>query len=85
MDMVRPLMFGQLGKCFGLSNRLEIMLTIRDLRIITYVLLCGYSPFRSEDIKLLIKETTEAKVEFHERYWKNVSPQGLSYVLASLP
>jgi hypothetical protein len=45
-------------------------------RIITYVLLCGYSPFRSEDVKVLIKETTEAKIEFHERYWKNVSLQG---------
>ncbi|KAF8970780.1 hypothetical protein BDZ97DRAFT_1639622, partial [Flammula alnicola] len=41
--------------------------------IITYVLLCGYSPFRSEDTKVLIKETTAAKIEFHDRYWKNVS------------
>ena len=45
-------------------------------RIITYVLLCGYSPFRSDDVKLLIKETTEAKIEFHERYWKNISQTG---------
>ena len=45
--------------------------------IITYVLLCGYSPFRSQDIKVLIKETTEAKIEFHDRYWKNVSSQGV--------
>ncbi|TFY74540.1 hypothetical protein EWM64_g9471, partial [Hericium alpestre] len=41
--------------------------------IITYVLLCGYSPFRSDDVKQLIRETTEAKIEFHERFWKNVS------------
>ncbi|KIP03271.1 hypothetical protein PHLGIDRAFT_130267 [Phlebiopsis gigantea 11061_1 CR5-6] len=44
--------------------------------IITYVLLCGYSPFRSDDVKELIRETTEAKVEFHERYWKNISQEG---------
>lgn len=44
--------------------------------IITYVLLCGYSPFRSEDVKMLIRETTEAKIEFHDRYWKNVSVHG---------
>lgn len=44
--------------------------------IITYVLLCGYSPFRSDDVKQLIKETTEAKIEFHERYWKNISQTG---------
>jgi hypothetical protein len=29
-----------------------------------------------QDVKVLIKETTEAKIEFHERYWKNVSSQG---------
>lgn len=46
--------------------------------IITYVLLCGYSPFRSEDAKELVRETTQAKVEFHDRYWKNVSEEGNS-------
>ncbi|KAJ7207341.1 kinase-like domain-containing protein [Mycena rebaudengoi] len=34
--------------------------------IITYVLLCGYSPFRAEDAKTLMKETMEAKIEFHK-------------------
>lgn len=46
--------------------------------IITYVLLCGYSPFRSDDLSVLVKETTEARIEFHERYWKNVSDSGES-------
>lgn len=40
-------------------------------------MLCGYSPFRSDDVKELIRETTEAKIEFHERYWGNVSPEGM--------
>jgi len=52
--------------------------------IITYVLLCGYSPFRSEDVKVLIKETTEAKIEFHERYWKNVSTQAKDFIRSLL-
>lgn len=39
-------------------------------------MLCGYSPFRSDDMKELIRETTEAKIEFHERYWSNVSAEG---------
>ena len=43
--------------------------------IITYVMLCGYSPFRSDDVKELVRETTEARIEFHERYWKAVSPE----------
>ena len=50
--------------------------TKTSARIITYVLLCGYSPFRSDDVKELIRETTEAKIEFHERYWKNISQEG---------
>ena len=43
-------------------------------------MLCGYSPFRSDDMKELIRETTEAKIEFHERYWSNVSADGMLYV-----
>ncbi|KAI9567840.1 kinase-like domain-containing protein [Boletus coccyginus] len=43
--------------------------------VITYVLLCGYSPFRAEDTKEMIKETTEARIEFHERYWSKISDQ----------
>ncbi|EJF58471.1 Pkinase-domain-containing protein [Dichomitus squalens] len=48
--------------------------------IITYVMLCGYSPFRSDDVKELIRETTEAKIEFHERYWSNVSDEAKDFV-----
>jgi calcium/calmodulin-dependent protein kinase I len=46
--------------------------------VITYVLLCGYAPFRSEDPKELIRETMAAKIEFHDRYWKNVSKEGVT-------
>ena len=45
-------------------------------RIITYVLLCGYTPFRADDMKEVIQQTTEARVDFHNRYWKNVSDEG---------
>ena len=44
--------------------------------VITYVLLCGYAPFRSEDPKELVRETMAARVQFHDRYWKNVSQEG---------
>jgi serine/threonine protein kinase len=57
---------------------------IHITRIITYVLLCGYSPFRSEDTKDLIRETTEAKIEFHDRYWKNVSEQAKGFIRSLL-
>ncbi|KAF5386526.1 hypothetical protein D9757_005933 [Collybiopsis confluens] len=51
-----------------------------SIGIITYVLLCGYSPFRSDEVKVLIRETKEAKIEFHDRYWKNVSAEAKDFI-----
>ena len=45
-------------------------------RIITYVLLCGYTPFRADDMKEVTRQTTEARVDFHNRYWKRFSNEG---------
>lgn len=44
-----------------------------SLGIITFVLLCGYSPFRSDDANELMEETVRGRIEFHERYWKSAS------------
>jgi calcium/calmodulin-dependent protein kinase I len=44
-------------------------------------LLCGYQPFRSDDPNEVAKETMRGKIEFHERYWKNVSEEGGSPVV----
>ncbi|KAF8800992.1 Pkinase-domain-containing protein [Phlegmacium glaucopus] len=52
--------------------------------IITYVLLCGYSPFRSDDVKTLVKETAAAQIEFHDRYWKNVSTEAKNFIRSLL-
>ncbi|KAG6915645.1 hypothetical protein DXG01_010609 [Tephrocybe rancida] len=48
--------------------------------IITYLLLCGYNPFRSDDINTLKRETTEAKIEFQDRYWKNISQTAKDFI-----
>ncbi|KAG9017848.1 hypothetical protein FRB95_012839 [Tulasnella sp. JGI-2019a] len=48
--------------------------------IITYVLLCGYSPFRSDDVKALIAETTKARIVFHDAFWKNVSDEAKKFI-----
>ncbi|KAF7303628.1 Protein kinase domain-containing protein [Mycena indigotica] len=48
--------------------------------VITYVLLCGYTPFRAENPEALMKETIAAKIEFHTKYWKNVSDEGVHVV-----
>ena len=53
-------------------------------RAITYMLLCGYTPFRSEDMKEVVRQTTEARVNFHDRYWKNVSDEGMLRAITSV-
>lgn len=51
-----------------------------SLGVITYTLLCGYSPFRSESITDLIEECKHGKVIFHERYWKDVSHDAKAFI-----
>lgn len=52
-----------------------------SMGVITYTLLCGYSPFRSENLRDLLRECTAAPVPFHERYWKDVSQDAKDFIL----
>ncbi|APA05557.1 hypothetical protein sscle_01g003270 [Sclerotinia sclerotiorum 1980 UF-70] len=51
-----------------------------SMGVITYTLLCGYSPFRSENLQDLIDECSNARVIFHERYWKDVSADAKDFI-----
>lgn len=55
-----------------------------SLGVITYTLLCGYSPFRSENITDLVEECRSGRIIFHERYWKDVSKDAKEFILALL-
>lgn len=55
-----------------------------SLGVITYTLLCGYSPFRSENLSDLVEECRSGKIMFHERYWKDVSKDAKIFILAML-
>ncbi|KAK4565583.1 Calmodulin-dependent protein kinase cmk2 [Recurvomyces mirabilis] len=55
-----------------------------SMGVITYTLLCGYSPFRSESLADLIDETKHGRVVFHERYWKDVSQQAKAFIMTLL-
>lgn len=55
-----------------------------SMGVITYTLLCGYSPFRSENLQDLIDECSNAQVVFHERYWKDVSEDAKDFILRLL-
>ena len=55
-----------------------------SLGVITYTLLCGYSPFRSENLQDLIEECRHGRIAFHERYWKDVSKDAKDFILRLL-
>ncbi|KAI5927680.1 calcium/calmodulin-dependent protein kinase [Camillea tinctor] len=55
-----------------------------SMGVITYTLLCGYSPFRSENLQDLIDECSNASVVFHERYWRDVSDDAKDFILRLL-
>ena len=52
-----------------------------SLGVITYTLLCGYSPFRSENVADLIDECKNGRIVFHGRYWKDVSEEARQFIL----
>ena len=51
-----------------------------SLGVITYTLLCGYSPFRSESLPELIEECQTGRIIFHEKYWKEVSKDAKLFI-----
>ncbi|KAJ5613254.1 calcium/calmodulin-dependent protein kinase [Penicillium lagena] len=57
---------------------------IWSLGVITYTLLCGYSPFRSENLTDLIEECRAGRIIFHERYWKGVSQDAKNFIMTLL-
>ncbi|GAA5798227.1 hypothetical protein HPULCUR_003627 [Helicostylum pulchrum] len=52
--------------------------------VITYTLLCGYQPFQAEDQVELVDEITNARYDFHERYWRNISIEAKDFIRALL-
>ena len=55
-----------------------------SLGVITYTLLCGYSPFRSENLADLVDECRSGRIIFHERYWKDVSKDAKDFIMTLL-
>ncbi|KAJ9125391.1 hypothetical protein QFC22_000351 [Naganishia vaughanmartiniae] len=53
-----------------------------SIGIITYVLLCGYTPFRSDDPNELTKETVRGRLDFHDMYWSKVSDEAKDFIKA---
>jgi calcium/calmodulin-dependent protein kinase I len=51
-----------------------------SMGVITYTLLCGYSPFRAENLTDLIEECRFGQIQFHERYWRDVSQDAKDFI-----
>lgn len=53
--------------------------------VITYTILCGYSPFRSENVNdFLMEVKNDNGVVFHNKYWSNVSSDAKYFILKML-
>ncbi|KAK6197528.1 kinase-like domain-containing protein [Scheffersomyces amazonensis] len=58
---------------------------IWSLGVITYTLLCGYSPFRSENVQDFVREVEHNNaVIFHADYWKDVSKDARRFIIKAL-
>ena len=58
---------------------------IWSLGVITYTILCGYSPFRSENVNDFIDEVKNNNaVIFHADYWKSVSKDARRFIIKAL-
>lgn len=58
---------------------------IWSLGVVTYTILCGYSPFRAEDVSDFIAEVRHNNaVIFHAEYWKDVSKDARRFIIKAL-
>jgi len=51
-----------------------------SLGVITYTMLCGYTPYPMDDSARFLELARHGRVEFHERYWKNVSDDAKAFI-----
>ncbi|GEQ67662.1 hypothetical protein JCM33374_g1327 [Metschnikowia sp. JCM 33374] len=58
---------------------------IWSLGVVTYTILCGYSPFRAENVQDFVSEVRHNNaVIFHADYWKDVSKDARRFIIKAL-
>lgn len=58
---------------------------IWSLGVVTYIILCGYSPFHAEDVNDFIAEVRHNNaVVFHTKYWKVISKDARRFIIKAL-
>ncbi|KAH9193936.1 hypothetical protein AeNC1_004088 [Aphanomyces euteiches] len=53
---------------------------IWSIGVITYVMLCGYTPFHANSQVQLFKKIIKGSYQFHSPYWDDVSPEAQRFV-----
>ncbi|KAI8065946.1 kinase-like domain-containing protein [Gongronella butleri] len=53
---------------------------IWSVGVITFVMLCGYTPFYGEDQAALFESIMSGKYEFDEEYWSDISKNAKSFI-----
>ncbi|KYQ94161.1 putative protein serine/threonine kinase [Tieghemostelium lacteum] len=48
--------------------------------VITYILLCGFPPFYSEDIRKLFESIMSASYDFPQQYWGSISKEAKHFI-----
>ncbi|EGG22862.1 putative protein serine/threonine kinase [Cavenderia fasciculata] len=48
--------------------------------VIAYILLCGFPPFYSDDIRKLFESILNASYDFPDDYWKNISKEAKHFI-----
>ncbi|KAK4053569.1 Calmodulin-dependent protein kinase cmk2 [Microbotryomycetes sp. JL201] len=51
-----------------------------SIGVICYTLLCGYTPFRAHDTAGMVEESKRAKIDFQDKYWKNVHAEAKDFI-----
>ncbi|KAJ1980726.1 hypothetical protein H4R35_001012 [Dimargaris xerosporica] len=51
-----------------------------SIGVITYFLLCGYTPFWGEDEPALFEAIKACQYDFDEIYWKHISPRAMDFI-----
>jgi calcium/calmodulin-dependent protein kinase I len=57
---------------------------IWSLGVITYALLCGYTPFPMDDGEQFLRMARSGMVEFHPAYWGTISEEAKDFVKSLL-
>jgi len=51
-----------------------------SLGVITYTMLCGYTPYPLDDSARFLDLAKQGRVEFHKRYWSNISDDAKDFI-----